>query len=232
MTDGAESREKKKTLYDRWVALAGWPMAICSLIFVGAYAYVVIGNLREQDVQWPFYVMFAIWVVYVIDYVVSLVLVKNRVAWFFKHLHLLVIVIFPFLRPLYMLRLITFLKFFHRKVGARLRGQATVYIIASSTVLVFVGSLAVLDAEQNAPDANITNYGDALWWAFVTITTVGYGDYYPVTLWGRLIAGCLMISGIALIGSVTATLASWVVDMISDDETSQQSDSSDAPLPR
>jgi hypothetical protein len=67
----------------------------------------------------------------------------------------------------------------------------------------------MIDAERDAPDASIAIMGDALWWA---ITTVGYGDRYPTTTTGRAIAVELMMAGIALLGVVTATLASWLVD--------------------
>ncbi len=162
--------------------------------------------------------MLALWVVFAIDYIVSFILVSRRFLWLWTHLHELALVIFPFLRPLYLLRLITLIEFIHRTAGARLRGKVTLYICTASVVLVFVAALAVLDAEQNHPGANITRFGDALWWAVVTITTVGYGDHFPITALGRIIAVGLMICGIALIGSVTATLASWIVDTVSEDE--------------
>ncbi len=82
-------------------------------------------------------------------------------------------------------------------------------------------ALAVLDAEQNAPGSNITNIGDALWWAFATITTVGYGDFYPVTVLGRLIAAGLMIAGITMLGTVTAALASWFVEALASGQPSR-----------
>lgn len=72
----------------------------------------------------------------------------------------------------------------------------------------------MLDAEENEPGANITNFGDALWWALTTITTVGYGDHYPTTLLGRLVAGGLMVGGIAVLGVVTASVASWLMDSV------------------
>jgi voltage-gated potassium channel len=65
-----------------------------------------------------------------------------------------------------------------------------------------------LDAERSSPDANITDFGDAIWWAVTTMTTVGYGDRYPATSAGRMVAFALMIGGIALLGTATATLAS------------------------
>jgi len=77
-----------------------------------------------------------------------------------------------------------------------------------------LGSLAVLDVEQDAADANITTFGDALWWATTTVTTVGYGDRYPVTTEGRLIAVALMLVGIGLVGVVTAAVAAWFIGSV------------------
>jgi voltage-gated potassium channel len=82
-----------------------------------------------------------------------------------------------------------------------------------------LGAVAVLDAEQDVQDANITSLGDALWWAATTVTTVGYGDRYPVTTTGRVIAICLMILGIALVGAVTASIAAWFVSSLKTEES-------------
>ena len=67
------------------------------------------------------------------------------------------------------------------------------------------------EAERNSPDANIKTFGDGLWWAATTVTTVGYGDRFPTTPLGRLIAVVLMLVGIALLGVITATIATWFV---------------------
>jgi voltage-gated potassium channel len=71
-----------------------------------------------------------------------------------------------------------------------------------------LGAWMVLLFEENAKGSNIHSYPDALWWAIVTVTTVGYGDRYPVTEGGRIVAAVLMLVGIGLIGVLTATVAS------------------------
>jgi voltage-gated potassium channel len=96
----------------------------------------------------------------------------------------------------------------------RLRGRVGIYVAGGASLLAFCAALAVLDAERSSPDANISDFGDAIWWAVSTMTTVGYGDHYPVTPGGRLVAFGLMIGGIALLGTVTATLASWLVETV------------------
>lgn len=83
-----------------------------------------------------------------------------------------------------------------------------------ATLLSFVAALAVTDAERGQHGGNITSFGDGWWWAITTMTTVGYGDRYPVTTQGRFVAVGLMIGGIALLGTVTATLASWLSDRV------------------
>jgi voltage-gated potassium channel len=94
----------------------------------------------------------------------------------------------------------------------RNRGQyaATITVLAAFVVLV-VASTLVLQFENGAPGATITSGGDALWWAVVTITTVGYGDTYPVTVGGRITAFFVMATGIGIIGALASILASVLV---------------------
>lgn len=79
-----------------------------------------------------------------------------------------------------------------------------------AVLMVIFSSISILQVETD-PDSNITSAGDALWWSYVTITTVGYGDLYPVTLEGRLIAVALMTTGVGLFGTFTAYVASLFV---------------------
>lgn len=131
-------------------------------------------------------------------------------------------VVLPMLRPLRLLRLVTLLAIVHRSSGQSLRGRVVIYATGATALLIGVAALAMLDAERHAQGAAITSYGTALWWAMETVTTVGYGDMAPVTTTGRMIAGALMIGGTALLGIVTAKLASWLVERVAEqDEASQ-----------
>ena len=199
----------------RWQKLTEWPLAIAAAVFLAAYSFEVIA---EPDGKIAEVVIAATWLVFVIDYVVNLVLAKPRWRWFYTHLLDLAIVVLPMLRPLRLLRLVTLLAILNRTAGAAFRGRVIVYAAGASTLLVYVAGLAVLDAERGA-GGSIQTLGSALWWAFVTITTVGYGDYFPVTPDGQLVAVGVMIGGIALIGVVTATLASWIVERVGQKET-------------
>ena len=84
----------------------------------------------------------------------------------------------------------------------------SVSIIA--VLLVIFSAIGILQVE-NDPNSNIKSAEDAIWWAYVTITTVGYGDKFPVTTEGRIIAAILMTAGVGLFGTFTAYLASWFV---------------------
>ena len=94
--------------------------------------------------------------------------------------------------------------------------------IPAAALLLLMGALAALDAERNATGSNIQTFGDALWWAASTITTVGYGDVTPISTTGRFIAVALMVGGIALLGTVTATIASWFVEQVNEKEEASQ----------
>lgn len=197
---------------ERWQKLTYWPLIVASLVFIAAYSWQVIADLTGPLELVMRAITGLTWLVFVIDYVVRLVLAKPRGRWFRKHFFELLVVALPALRPLRLLRALTLVHVLQRTVGTALRSRIAIYGAGSAIVLIWIAALAVLDVERHAPGANITTFGDAVWWAFVTITTVGYGDYYPVTGWGRTVAVLLMCGGVAVVGVVTATLASWVIE--------------------
>lgn len=99
------------------------------------------------------------------------------------------------------------------------RGQYALFLTLLLVILVLMtASVTVLFFESKSPDANITTGGDALWWAIVTITTVGYGDKYPVTPGGRVTAVFVMFSGVGIIGALASILASILVPQPKPDE--------------
>lgn len=197
---------------DRWHQLTYWPLIAASLAFIVAYSWQVIADLGGTGFSLARAVMIMTWIVFAVDYLVQLSLARPRGTWFRRHLFDLCVVVIPALRPLRLLKALTVLHVLQRTAGAALRARIAVYGAGAALTLIWVAALTVLEAERDAPDANITSFGDALWWAFVTITTVGYGDYTPVTAWGRVIAVLLMTGGIAVVGVVSATFASWVLE--------------------
>jgi voltage-gated potassium channel len=213
----------------RYRDLAEWPLMGTALVFLGAYAWQVIGRVEGSGADWLETILWLTWGIFALDYAANLWLAKDRRHWFLWNLHELLIVALPVFRPLRLLRLVTLLSVLHRTIGETLRGRVATYVAASAALLVLVGALAVLDVEQSAPDAKILTFGDALWWAITTITTVGYGDMYPVTSTGRMVAAALMMSGIAVLGVVTASIASWLVQRV-EESTEAAAESAEEPV--
>ncbi|PJM78489.1 potassium channel family protein [Bifidobacterium scaligerum] len=194
-----------------WKKWTDWPLMMLSVMFLVAYSWEILARTHVTLCE---NVINAIWVAFVIDYAVSLWLADNRWRWFKRNLFALLTIALPMFRPLRLLRLLTVLHVLNRTSGMAVRGRITVYSFGAVTMLMYVGALAVYSVERGAAGSTITDFGTALWWSFVTVTTVGYGDVSPVTFQGKIIAVALMFAGIALIGIVTATLASWIVDQV------------------
>ena len=198
----------------RWERTVEWPLMIAAVLFLAAYATQILARPEGFVEAMAEVVLWLTWAVFLVDYVVRLVLAEHRWRWFYRHLLDLVIVVLPMLRPLRLMRFLTIIALIQRNAGSMLRGKVVIYTFGATVLTVFLAGLAVLDAEQGG-GGPINSFGDAIWWAFATITTVGYGDYFPVTVTGRVVAVGLMIGGITLIGVVTATLASWIVERVS-----------------
>lgn len=159
--------------------------------------------------------IWAVWAVFAADYLARLTLAPRKGAFVRRNWFDLVVIVLPVLRPLRLVQVILVLGFINKRARmVTLRRSVAWYAGAGAVLLIVCSALAVLDAERGAPDAVITDFPEALWWAATTVTTVGYGDFYPVTLWGRVVAIVLFTAGIALLGVVTGTLASWFVEML------------------
>ena len=209
-------------MLERWEGRTEWPLAFIAVVFLVAYSVQVLahpGGLtsRVLDVM-----MWVLWAGFAVDYLVRLTLAPLRWRWFVRHPLDFVIVAVPFLRPLRLLRLVAVVAALQKAFGDAIRGRVVTYTAASAVLLVYAASLAILDAERSAPTAHIKNFGDAVWWSITTITTVGYGDFYPVTTDGRLVAVMLMIGGISLIGMVTAVVATRIVQRVAQEDMTKQ----------
>ncbi|TWF76980.1 voltage-gated potassium channel [Pseudonocardia hierapolitana] len=196
-----------------WDRRVDWWLTGLAVLFLVAYAWQVLDTSLTPAARVVLEVVLTgTWVLFALDYLVRIALARHR--WRFVRTHLLdlVILALPMFRQLRALRLITVVSVLNRQLRDDARGRVVFYVVGSVALIGFVASLAVLEAERYAPDSSITTFGDAVWWTMTTISTVGYGDRYPVTPEGRLVAVSLMVSGIALLGVVTASIASWFVE--------------------
>jgi voltage-gated potassium channel len=111
------------------------------------------------------------------------------------------------------------------------RGQYALFItVLSAFAVLSVATVLIIQVESRSADANIVTGGDALWWGFVTITTVGYGDRFPVTALGRVIGVFVMFAGVGIIGSLASILASILVPQPESESRPAASDPADASV--
>jgi voltage-gated potassium channel len=191
------------------------PLAACAVVFLAAYAWPILQPSLALDWRHAFQVLdITIWVLFGAEFGIRVALARPRGRYLVRHVPDVLMIALPVLRPLRLLRLLVLLRMLNRRATASLRGRVMGYVAASSTLVLFCASLAMLDAERQHPGANIRTFGDALWWAASTMTTVGYGDRYPTTADGRAVGFGLMLAGIALLGVVTAAIASWLVNEV------------------
>ena len=212
----------------RWSKRLDVPLMVAAGAFLVAYAIPILAPDAPVDViDLCNLVTWVTWALFTIDLVVRVVMANARWKYLIRHWLDVLIIVLPLLRPLRLLRLVTLLGVINRRAGSRLRGRIAVYVAGGSTLLAFCAALAVLDAERASSEANITTFGDAIWWSITTMTTVGYGDQFPVTATGRVVAAALMVGGIALLGVVTATFASWLLDAVRAEQEAGQDQTED-----
>jgi voltage-gated potassium channel Kch len=194
-------------------------------IFIGALSVLSIANLvlaliiQDKSLETVLTVMNGLFsAIFLGDFLFRLWTAPSRAAYFFRHFgwaDLLASLPFPQLKILRIFRLIRVYRLM-REMGPRAVWRTLIRDRAGSALLVLLlmgilvlqfGSLLMLSLEQHAPGANITSASDALWYTIVTISTVGYGDQYPVTDAGRLWGGVIIIVGVGIFGTFTGYLA-------------------------
>lgn len=206
-----------------WERRTEWPLTGLALIFLGIYAFEVLDvHLTRPQHDLIDTLLTGIWVLFGLDYLVRLLLADDRRRYARTHLLDLIVLLLPMARPLRALRMITMIGMLNRRLRGGLQGRVAVYVVATTLLVGLVAALSVLEAERYAPHATITTFGDAIWWTLSTITTVGYGDLYPVTTEGRVVAGSLMVAGIALLGVITGSVATWFVTSLREAEEADE----------
>ncbi len=153
------------------------------------------------------------WIAFAIDLIYGLSNAKNKKKYLMQHPLEIAAVLLPFLRPLRLMRVISFGGLAIQKVAIGRQFAITVKVFLASIFVAYISAVQITITERDIDGSNIKNFGDGLWWAITTVTTVGYGDRYPTTTEGRFLAVTLMIMGISLMGVITASVAAWFVKM-------------------
>jgi len=206
--------------YQRWVARTRRPLDWLAIVFL--IDIILIWSFPKAEGFW-FYLLqgisWFVWACFVLDYVVRLFLAAARGAFVRTHKADLAMVLLPMLRILRVLLLL------RRSLKSVSTERIASSIVSIAVVVVAIGAFLVWRVESADPDANIHTFRESLWWAVVTVTTVGYGNLYPVTPQGEIIATVLMVVGISIIGTISATVAAWFVRRPSVDAASTTEDS-------
>ncbi len=203
-------RAKVRMTYQKWERYTVWPMFILSVAFVGLTAFIISppkGITFHTRLLLTFITLF-LWGLFIADYLVRLALSPDRKKFLKEQSFEFLTLVVPYLRPFLLIRYVWELSYFRSQGGDGLRRRALIAIGIFALSYVYTISTLVWVVERNHPKATILNWGDSIWWGFVTISTVGYGVYYPVTVLGRLLAVLMMLGGLFVIGVVSATIIS------------------------
>lgn len=178
------------------------------ILFLAAYALPIIKPELSPAVssacRW---VLIVVWVLFAVEYFVQLSIAQDKKKYFRSNLLDFAAVALPVLPLLRAVRALVAVTSTTRKASSSRERDVTTSVIVLALATWFISGLAVTDAERGYPGANIEGVGDGWWWALTTMSTVGYGDQYPVSTPGRIVGVALMIMGVALLGTITAALA-------------------------
>lgn len=186
------------------------PLAVLGFIYLIVYALQVSIDLQPgtasalDSVSWSIYAVFAL------DLVMGLILMKSLVLFLRTNWLEIIALVVPFMRVLRVLRIVVAIRGIRPLLKSRMASTAT-YLALLLPLTWFIGGVAVLDAEKHVVGSHIANLPDALWWSLATITTVGYGDLYPISAEGKGVAAMIMLLGIALFSTCAGILASWIM---------------------
>jgi voltage-gated potassium channel len=197
-------------LASKWEEKSNIPMALLGLVYLGTYTAQVLNKDNITLVYQLEIVSFVLWVVFASDVLFRLIFSTNIKAFVNSSWLEILALTLPFLRVLRVFRAVIGLRGIKGFVKNRVNATAA-YVVMLVPLTWFTGGIAVLDAESNNPDAIISTLREALWWSLATITTVGYGDKYPTTIEGQLVAAVLMLTGIALFSAGAGMFASWIL---------------------
>jgi voltage-gated potassium channel len=193
-------------------------LTFLAVAFLFAFSYPAFNeSISDSTSRYLSLIQWVCWLAFAVDLIFGIWKSKNKKEYLKRHPLELAAVLLPFLRPLRLMRVISFGSLALQKVAIGRQLGITVKVAVSAVFISYIAAIQITISERTVEGSNIKTFSDGLWWAVTTVTTVGYGDRYPTTTEGRFLAVLLMITGISLVGVITASVAAWFVKLSQDD---------------
>jgi voltage-gated potassium channel len=211
---GAKRSGGRHDLVEDIERVTKYPMALLGFAWLVVAIIVVTTDVSSTASTVLVGILFTLWVILLVEYVVRLVITPDRRGYLKRRWAEPVTVVAPPLQGWRFVGIEKMCLLIHEgalRVEAILKHHSLFRVLIAAAATLMLGAWLVLLFEENAKGSNIHNYPQALWWAVVTVTTVGYGDRFPMTEGGRIVAAVIMLVGIGLIGVLTATVASLFI---------------------
>ena len=194
-----------------WEERSSRPMFVASVLYLLAFAAPIMSTrIQEPYDGYLNIIQLILWGLFAADYCIRLYLAPRRLYFITHNLMNLAIVLLP------AWRIVSFLAMIHLTTNRQYKrlSELAVKLFGYTAIFIIMFALAIYSVESSEPGAMIRDLPTAYWWTFTTLATVGYGDVYPVTGIGRVIAVIVMLYGVGLVAVATGALASWIIEKI------------------
>lgn len=190
---------------DKLERITEMPLMLLSFALVPIITGLYLWNLTPGEEVIYTWLQIVIWALFAVTFLSKLVLAPHKLLYLRQNWIEALIVLVPVIRPLRIVQAILFVA----RGASRWRNLVTFEVLLAYGIgIVLLAATIVTTVEQNAHGANILSFPDALYWSLVTVSTVGYGDHYPVTVVGKFTAILLMLFGIGIFAGIVATIVS------------------------
>ena len=194
-----------------WEERSSTPMFVASVLYLLAFAAPIMSTrIQEPYDAYLNIVQMILWSLFAADYCIRLYLAPRRLYFITHNLMNLAIVLLP------AWRIVSFLAMIHLTTNRQYKrlSELAMKLFGYTAIFIIMFALAIYSVESSEPGAMIRDLPTAYWWTFTTLATVGYGDVYPITGIGRVIAVVVMLYGVGLVAVATGALASWIIEKI------------------
>jgi len=200
-----------------------WNLSILAVLYLIGFSYpAFVESVNDQTQSNLDLIQWVSWGCFAADLIVNFSISKDKRGFLKKNPLLVMSVLLPFLRPLRLLRLFSFGTLMLDRVNMAKSAAISLKVLATALFLTYLGGIEVTVAERAVTSGSIKSAGDGLWWALTTVTNTSYGDFYPITTEGRMIAMGLMFTGIGVLAFASATIAAWFVKLGNSTEETQK----------